>query len=175
MARELVAIKVKIGLKPNGHADYPNFNILQSVIDSGMDWSKYIDVFGTGWHYDTKFGHVDDDVSSPIGFQWGVLLVPKIFAQQALAAFPTVITELSESQLETFYDNNIAYRLPSEQFDNDILAGIKIKQDMGIALTQDQTDALDPTKPNPGIVTNPDKTWATFKAKKALTILKTLA
>ena len=52
----LVPLLVKITLGPNGHAKYPAFNTLAVVQASGLDWSKYIDVHGSGWLYDSV-GH----------------------------------------------------------------------------------------------------------------------
>ncbi len=52
MPRDLVPIKVIIGTRENGHADHPDFSALPSVVASGMDWSKYVDTFGSGWLYD---------------------------------------------------------------------------------------------------------------------------
>ena len=95
MPRSLVPIRVTIGLKPNGHALYPDFNTLASVQASGMDWSRYVDIEGIGWHYDKQRGHKVDDLESPFGQQFGVLIVPKVMANEAIAAFPTVVVKLT--------------------------------------------------------------------------------
>jgi len=105
MARELVPLKVKIGIKENGQAKYPDFNQLQVVKDSGMDWSKYVDIQGLGWHYDKTSGHKEETVDSPFGQQWGVLIVPKVFVTEATTTFPDDCTKLTESELEDFYNN----------------------------------------------------------------------
>jgi hypothetical protein len=86
--RELVAIKVRIGLKPNGHAEYPNFNELGSVRKENMDWAIYVDQFGIGWQYDKTSGHKEHSEDSPAGMQWGMLLVPTDFAREAVEMFP---------------------------------------------------------------------------------------
>ena len=49
MARDLVPIKVTIGTKVDGSADYPNFTNLASV---DIEWSRYVDVHGSGWLYE---------------------------------------------------------------------------------------------------------------------------
>ena len=88
MARNLVPLKVRIGLHGNGHAKYPDFNSLKTIQDIGVDWSVYVDMYGDGWLYDKKSGHRDDTPDSPFGQQWGVLLVPEEFASEAAKAFP---------------------------------------------------------------------------------------
>lgn len=173
MARNLVPIKVKIGLKPNGHAKYPNFNTLQCVIDAGIDWSNYVDTYGLGWHYDKTSGHKEDTLDSPFGQQWGVLIIPKEFATEALITFPLDITELTEIELEDFYNNKAHAHEPDEKFNTDILAGIKLKQDLSIALTQNQIDALDPNNNIPGIMKNKKKIWVDYKILKGVNIIDT--
>jgi hypothetical protein len=174
MARSLVPIKVKILLNTDGTAKYPNFNSLQAVIDSGMDWAKYIDINGDGigWHYDRTAGHQDDTVDSPLGQQWGLIYVPEAFALQAVAAFPSTCTRLSELDGGTFYDTK-AHVYDNEQIlSNPILEGIQLKQDLSIALTSTELKALDPNDPTPGIVTNLHKTWAVHKTTNDLAIIE---
>ena len=52
MARNLTALKVKIGLTQDGRADNPDFNQLSVVQAANVDWSIYVDRFGEGWQYD---------------------------------------------------------------------------------------------------------------------------
>jgi len=165
---ELAFMKVKIGTKKNGHANYPNFNALQCVIDSGMDWAYYIDVKGLGWCYDSC-GHKESEVDSPIGIQWGCLCVPQEFVDQAAATFSDECEELIESEYEEFHQDKAYVKQPSQILNNDILNGIKLKQDLGLPLTQQQTDALDPDNDEPGITENKDKVWKNVKAKKGVT------
>jgi len=171
--RNLVPVKVKIGLKPNGHALYPNFNQLNEVMEKGMDWANYIDTLGEGWMYDKSSGHRDDTPDSPFGQQWGVLLVPKAFAEQAVVAFPEDCQELTEAETADFYDNKVAVDEPEEIIDTEVLTAIKVKQDLGLSLTPDQQDALDPKKPARGIRENPRKKWATHKASRKIEIVGT--
>ncbi|GAG30206.1 unnamed protein product, partial [marine sediment metagenome] len=63
-------------------------------------------------------------------------------------------------------------KMLDEKIDNDILQGIKLKQDLGIALTENQQDALDPNKDVPGIEKNKKKTWIDFKALRDISIKK---
>lgn len=170
---ELVGIKVKIGMRPNGHADHPKFNRLPVVQASGMDWSKYVDVAGLGWHYDKTSGHKEETLDSPRGQQWGVLIVPEQFAAEAIAEFPDLVTELTEVELEDFHDNKARAHLPDEEVDVDILTGIKLKQDLGIPLTEQQQKALDPDDDTRGIVKSKRKKWADRKIRKGITIKAT--
>jgi len=170
--RELVPIKVKIGLRPNGHADYPDFNSMTCVRDSGMDWSKYIDVKGLGWHYDKKCGHKEEETDSPYGMQWGVLIVNKEFADEALSTFPSIISKLTEAELEDFYDNRAHAHEQDEEIDTNILQGIKMKQEIGLELTVQQQNALDPNHEAKGIRKNKNKKWSDFKGLKGIKIVK---
>lgn len=176
MARSLVALRVEIGLKPNGEADYPAFNTLASVQASGKDWAKYVDTDGDGWLYDAV-GHREEDAgngadlpASPFGMQWGVLLVPLAFANEAVAAFPTKCTKLTEAELETFFDQRIARDEPDEEIDEEVLHKIKAKDDLGIPRTREDEEALHRTHPRRGVTENHRKTLARFKAKKGITI-----
>ena len=172
MARELTPIKVKIGLRPNGHADYPSFNELACVTSSGMDWSKYVDIQGLGWQYDKASGHKEETIDSPFGQQWGVLVVPDVFAQQAIAQFPELCEELDEVTLEIFWNEKAHAHELDEMVDENVLGQIKAKQDLGIALTTDQIKALDPDDPTPGIRKNKRKKWADAKALMGVSIKK---
>jgi hypothetical protein len=169
MARELVGLKVKIGLKKNGNADYPNFGTLLAVINSGMNWAKYVDIEGLGWHYDCC-GHKEEGADSPLGQQWGLLIIPEAFANQAVAAFPTVCTKLTEAELEDFYDNHAHVDDPDEDISSPILQNIKAKNDLGIALTAQQLKAIDPNDSTPGIRINRQKKWADYKQVVGVTI-----
>lgn len=172
MARELAGIKVKIGLDNKGFAKYPDFNSLTVVKDSGLDWAKYVDVHGLGWHYDDTSGHKDDTLDSPFGQQWGLLMAPETFADEAVAAFPAEVAKLTEVELEDFFDNKAHVNEPDELLDEQVLSGIKLKQDLGQALTAQQTKALDPTNDVPGIRQNRRKTWQDYKALKGVTVKK---
>lgn len=171
MARQLVPIKVKIGLKSNGNALYPDFNKLQTVADSGMDWAKYIDIYGLGWHYDKVSGHKEETTDSPFGQQWGALIVPPAFADEAIAMYPETTSKLTEAELEDFYNTKAHAHEPDENIDTDILAGIKAKQDLGLSLTADQQKALDPDDHTVrGIVKNRRKRWVDYKTLVGVTI-----
>ena len=167
---ELVGIKVKIGLKPNGHAKYPDFNQLPSVNDRGMDWSFYVDAYGSGWQYDKTSGHRDNTDDSPQGQQWGMLLVPETFADEAVVAFSEDVALLTELEIEDFYNNKAHIYDEEEDIDQSILEKIKLKQDLNIPLTTQQQKALDPEDDTPGIRKNKKKNWVDYKKLKKITV-----
>lgn len=166
----VVPIKVQIGRKADGSCLYPDFNQLACVQASGADWSHYIDTFGQGWCYDNKCGHADIDAESPEGTWYGLLLIPAIFATEAAAMFPGQVSVLTEAQCESFYNGRHAVTFPDEEIDTEVLQGIKLKQDLGLPLTANQTKALDPNDDTLGIRKNKKKTWTDFKSLRNLTV-----
>lgn len=189
MAKTLAAIKVKIGLRPNGQADHPDFNALSVVQANKMDWSTYVDVHGLGWAYDKRSGHADDDTDSPAGQQWGVLLVPEQFAIEAVAQFPSLCTRLTDAELTVFWDTRAHAHLEEVTRDegalnrleregaliDDALTDADTAQTTKLnarktQLRREMKKALDPDHPSPGIRKNHRKRWADFKAKTGVTI-----
>lgn len=175
---DLVALKVKIGLRPNGHADHPAFNNIDSAIRKDMDWSHYVDQYGTGWHYDKSCGHkehrveANSDTDSPMGMQWGILMIPEDFADAAISKFPKECSILTEAQLQEWYDNRCHKHEPEEKLDLRVLEGIKAKRDAGIPLNQSDNDALNVDNDTPGITRNKNKRWIDFKANKGIKIVR---
>ena len=168
--RQFVPIKVKIGLgvvdTPKGKRKqhiYPKFNDMVAVKNSGMDWSEYVDIQGLGWQYDKCCGHAVDTPESPFGQQWGVLVVSKLFADEAVSMFPSEVTKLNEIGLIDFWDNHAYRHTPSEDVDESILNAIAIKKRLGLVLTPEQVDAIDPTTDSRGIRKNKRKRWADYK------------
>lgn len=174
--RELAAIKVRIGIKTSGakagHHQYPDFGQLPCVVAGGMDWSRYVDLHGEGWHYDNISGHRDDDDDSPFGQQFGMLLVPAEFAEQAVAMFPATVSRLSESECSIFYESRVTARQPEFLENVETLQAIAAKRQIGLPETEADKDAINPDHPSPGIVRNPRKAWADFKQKCGLTFQK---
>jgi hypothetical protein len=170
MARELTPLKVVIRLNSNGQAKYPNFNILSSVMNSDMDWSRYVDAYGLGWHYDKTCGHKEDSVDSPIGTQIGILVVPEEFANEAVAEFPDDCSIIKETELEDFYNNKAHIYEPDEIFNMNVLEGIQMKKSLDIPLTAQQLDAINPDKDTPGICKNKNRYWADYKIVTNVTI-----
>lgn len=167
---EIVPIRVKIGLKSSGPgALYPDFGTLASVIASGLDWSVYVDNNGSGWLYD-KCGHREEEPGSPFGIQFGVLLVPDVFATEAAAAFPSEVTIITEAQLENFYNTKHAKDFEDEEIKLPIVDRVRAKQALGQTLTQRQLRSIDPSDNTPGIRLNIRKRWVDFKSLTGFTI-----
>jgi hypothetical protein len=165
---ELAHLKVKLGLRQNGHADYPDFNELEIVKDSGMDWAYYIDGHGLGWCFD-KCGHKENEPGSPRGMQWACLCILQEFVDQAVEKFPKVCEEIIEEEYEDFHDIKAHGKDPEELFDKTVLDGIKMKQDMKIPLTPQQLLAIDPDSDELGITKNKNKYWRDVKLNKGVT------
>lgn len=168
--KQLVPIKIKIELNEKGQHKYPAFNEL--TILNGMDWSQYVDKEGLGWHYDKCCGHGVETSESPRGMQWGVLIVPKDFADETLTKFPETCNKLTEVELETFYDEHAHAHEPDELLDEEILTGIRLKQDLGLPLTPNQVRALDPSNDTRGIRKNKTKKWADYKQLVGVEIIQ---
>lgn len=186
---ELTGIKVKIGLRPNGHADHPDFNQLPCVKASGMDSGKYVDSpqygDGLGWHYDKTCGHKEHSVDSPLGMQWGMLLMNQTFCEQACAAFPDTCSVMTEAECSAFYEEKCTSHMPDAKRDADSLNGrlaeislleklISVEKDAGEktkhetrlnACLSDCKKSLDPESKVPGVVKTPGKTWAEHKTR----------
>ena len=185
---DLTALRVKIGLRSNGHADHPDFNTLAVVQASGLDWSKYVDSQGLGWHYDKTSGHKDDNGGSPFGSQWGMLVVPETFADEALASFPALCTRLTEVQCTSFYDTKAHAHEEPETRKDTVILGIRHEIDLvKEALvdpnlpdpSSDRTrlesrrdtlrlrlrKALDPVDPTPGVHQNLRRRWVDATAR----------
>lgn len=185
-------LKVKIGLKPNGQADYPDFNLLQVVQDSGTDWSYYISANGLGWSYDKKYGHQDQGVDSPVGMQWGVIIADEVFVDEATSMFPDDCTAMDEAEFETFYEARSTAQMAEEDFDDPRIAGLRGQLELLLLLDQnedfpnspgvrvrDRVDEvkaqllveLDPNVETGAVKKNKRKKWADFKASKGAVIL----
>ena len=164
---------MRIGLKPNGHAEYPNFNALDAAVRDNMDWSIFVDKHG-GWHYDQVAGHADDDPaeSSPVGVQWGMLVVPEGFADAAVALFPAGVSILNDADATTFYNDRGHIRDPAITENLEVLQAIVAKRSFVPPIPEDQQDrdALDPDHPATGRRRNKLKTWADFKTKRGITM-----
>jgi len=176
--QELVPIKVKIGLKENGQAKYPNWGELPLASAGTTDQNRR-DIAAkhmpTGWKYDSKYGHKEEGPDSPFGMQWGMLLVTKQFAKEALVKWPTLVTEMTEVEAEDFWRDRYAVDLPDYKADERVLVNLKneliLRKEAGL----DTTDvinrikkAVDPDDDAPGIKHHKLKDFT--KAKQTLNI-----
>lgn len=181
---EVVAIVVKIGLGPKG-ATYPNFNSLPVVSETGLDWSHWIDRNGSGWLYDCC-GHGDESEDSPVGTRLGMLLVSERFAEEAVAAFPSLVSLLDESAADDFYAKKHMARAARLTRDATILTGLEAEirlQKMLLdaaetdeeretysrrlkAALADAADVTDASKPSRGVTQTPRKSFEDFKKSR---------
>lgn len=177
MPRDLTALKVKIGVRVDGRHNHPDFNLLPVVAASGMDWAYYVDRFGEGWKYDSLVGHADDDPAndSPVGTWLGMLVVPEQFADEAIAAFPSVCSRMTEAECQDFYDNRHAVSMRDESRDETALNSLKLERELMVARGKDTTaldakidKALDPDDPEPGVRRNPRRRWASLKTRAGI-------
>lgn len=112
-------LKVKITRRPKGGFLYPNFDTLQTVIDSPLEWEgktsakwpMYVDEHGSGWMYDHTSDHRSVSVDSPRGVWLGMMVVPDDFADQAIVAFPATCSILKDSDAQTFYEEKHAINI----------------------------------------------------------------
>ena len=175
---ELVPIKVKIGLRANGHADHPLWTLLP-MITKEKDAKQYMP---HGWVYDKSCGHAESRMEgnawdSPIGMQWGCLLVTEAFAAEAIVTFPTLITEITEVEFEDFYNNKSRVHMTEYNYNSQLLEGLKLEYDLKVinnenvvAIKQRIAKAIDPNDSAPGILKNKDKLWVDKKASIDVTI-----
>lgn len=186
MAKQLCALKVRIGLHDHGHAKYPDFGSLECVKASGQDWSHYIDVAGTGWHY-SRCGHKEHADDSPMGMQWGMLLIPAEFAEQATKAFPEDCFPMTEDEVKCFWEDDCHSHMPDVSHQADALTGMSAEiallkqlvdhtggdeQVKHAQLLQDALErakkAVDPDHDHPGVKRNKLKSWYGHKANTGI-------
>jgi hypothetical protein len=176
--RDLVPLRIEVGIDPtNGHAAYPNFNLISSAARKGMDWSKYLDVHGGGMQYDKTSGHKDDSAESPYGKQTCCISVPQDFATEALELFPSTVTEMTPVEFEIFYDVKAHAHEPDEEIDTDRINGLNAQRSLMVATEKTMADtdriaeldvvvkkALDPLDgTEAGVKKNMKKRWADVK------------
>lgn len=166
----LVAIKVKIGLRDNGHADHPDWYKLPLAASENPASHMF-----HGWKYDKTSGHKETSADSPIGMQWGMVFVTQQFAIEAKSTFPELITELTEIEVEDFWNNRVTAHMPENRVNIPLLSAYNIELSLREKLEQDVTDlkskiakVLDPNDPEPGMRKDPLKKWV--DAKKYLDI-----
>lgn len=180
----LTAIKVTIGLRPNGEADHPDWTLLPS-------YPTEADVKAAcpfGWHYDKKSGHDHEDAGvSPAGTQLGMRLVTAAFAAEAIAMFggpPHNVTQMTEAEVQDYWNNRHAAHLPDEDVDFEEIIALKAVWDMvndpalgyGAAAQNKVKNriqaALDSANDQPGFRKQPMKTWADVKTKWNITYVE---
>lgn len=171
---ELVPIKVKIGLRENGHADHPDWMQLPLAATE-----KPASHMHGGWQYDQTSGHAEETADSPRGMQWGMVLVTDKFANEAVAKFPTLVTILTETEAEAFWNNKAHVEMPQNSISVEVLQGLKAERDLRVAVSLTTTEidarilkALDPADTTTGIRKDNLKLWSDAKTTLGITIKK---
>jgi len=180
MKTNLVPIKVILKQRPNGEADWPDFNAIDSSIRNNQPWSKFIDSKGIGWFYDKI-----ENLGTGASHGTACTLIPEDFANAAVKQFPDIVSIIDEVNFETFYNERALVRMPTEFLDTDVLQGIvarKQLEDLEIAqppsaeIMVARTKCLDPTEQNyRGIRKNMKKKWVDAKVDMDITIFSTYA
>ncbi|MEX0701188.1 MAG: hypothetical protein WD069_03755 [Planctomycetales bacterium] len=174
MRANLLPIRVLLRQRANGHLDWPDFNRLPPEVRQGLEWSRFIDRHGIGWHYD----HVEN-IGKGTGHDTACTLVPAEFAEAAAATFPERVTLLDEAEFERFYDERAHAHEETEMLDKDVLQAILARvqlEEKGIApppsaeILALRQKALDPNDPRRGIRKNPRRRWADAKAMLGVSV-----
>ncbi len=173
---DLVPIKVKIGLRPNGHADHPDWHKLPLAVDVEPKTQM-----SNGWHYDKQCGHKESCLDSPFGIQWGMLFVTPVFAKEAKEIFPDLIVELTEVEAENFWNSKVTAHLPENKVDINILQALHIELLLKKELDSNPTTlnilkdkiakAINPDDIEPGIRKNKQKNFADAKQVLDITLV----
>lgn len=183
MAKTGVPIKVIIGLRPNGHADHPDWTQLPLAVGGKDQIEKEAlvrDQQIVKWVYDKTSGHAEETPDSPVGQQLGMMIVTEEYANQAVATFPGLVTIMSEVEAEDFWDNKGFAHVPEESIDTVRLQGLKAQRDLMVDLQKDVLElgaldakiakALDPDDSEPGVNRMKDKRWTDAKVYRGFDV-----
>ena len=178
----VVPIRVKIGLRPNGHADHPAWQQLP-LVAAGLPSSPSLEQIDAevrkhtlgSWHYDKTSGHAEHTIESPLGQQWGMLLVSRAFATEAMTAFPLLVTQMTQNECRDFWNTKAMIRVLDEEEDTAILNGLQARRALMVTLGASATSlaaldtrivkALDPDDPEPGVRRNAMRRFATAQPR----------
>ena len=170
MKRDLIPIKVLLYRRAGGGADWPDMNVVDSAVRGGQLWSKYIDSAGIGWLYDKV-----ENLGTGADHGTACTLVPKPFADAAAAAYPALISTMTEEAFEDFYDNRSAVNQPTETLDTEVLQGIVARVQLekdGVApapsqeIVEAREKCLNPNEQNyRGIRKNLKRKWKDAKSE----------
>lgn len=171
---------LKVLLKWRVRADgeraiFPDFPALRDTDPSVFDNYDKVGMFlkdkAVGsWNYNKQ-----ENLGTGAASGEAVILIPKANCDAILAASGYVgsedVSTINEAELETFW-NERAYAHISPNKENEATLNIiASKKSLGIALAPHDYAALDPDDPTHGIVKNPVKTWARYKASRDITIV----
>jgi hypothetical protein len=172
-AGKTVPIKVQIGLRPNGHADHPDWNTLPMVRNNG---EKPEDHMCGGWIYDKSCGHAESRVDSPLGTQWGILIVSEQFADEAVATFSNITEITDEKELRDFIEGRCTAHMDEFRANADVLQSLKAERDLVVDMKKSNTElvdvnrriakAMDVDDPTPGRTKTKGKKWTDMKSER---------
>ncbi len=189
--QNLVPIKVKICLGADGMHAFPPFNQLPSALRREMDWSKFLDAHGLGWHNDKLSGHGfsdEHDDAVPNGHEhenhdpscWYVATcVPKLFADAAVTKWPDLVSKLSEASWASFYDDRAHAHEETQHLDVQELQGLLARIQLeALEVAPPPSEEilalrkrmLDPNDQKRGIRKSKTRKWADAKKAKGVTI-----
>jgi hypothetical protein len=161
--KEVVALKIKIGLRENGQADHPDWDSLP-ITGAAKDHQ-----FGS-WKYDKSSGHKEDTPGSPYGMQWGMMMVSPTLAKAALKAWPNKTSIMKPSEVPAFWEKCHTAHMREVDLDGNILTALNAELDlrtkMRLPLTKVKEDikkALDKDHTAPGVRRSKYKEFAEFK------------
>lgn len=170
-----VPIKVKIGLKPNGHADYPDWTTLPLEAQDGEPHQNHQFV---KWYYDKTSGHEDDNgTDSPQGMQWGMMIVSDRFASEAVARWPKRVFIMDEAEAQVFWETRCTAHRPRHRVDGNEIVALEAQRKLMLArgdditaLDAEITKALDGNDPRKGVIKVQEKTWEGAKERFKISI-----
>lgn len=168
---DLVPIKVIIRkgvVNGQRRAIYPNFNSLPAAVRNNQPWSTFVDSEGIGWHYD-KIANIGT------GAETGTCctLVPKAFADAAIAAFPADVSKMTEAEFTTFHDDRAHAHEPEDFEDLDTLQALAAREALGQVIPPaEKAAALDRDNPRRGVRRNRRKHFADVKADRGITVIQ---
>lgn len=166
---DVIPVKIVVGLRANGDADHPDFNLCPSRPTQG-DIERH-----GGFVYDKTSLHRTDTPESPYGTQLAMILLDPALAKEVINTFPTVASEMTELEAKDFWDNKAyAHVMPYKLFPDaltalnaemEILNTIGAPQAAKDALAARMVKALDPDDVTElGKTAYPLKTWDGMKA-----------
>lgn len=182
----VVPILVRIGLRSNGHADHPAWETLPMIAAAlpqdpsreRIDQEVRQHMLGS-WHYDKTSGHAEETVESPRGQQLGMLFVTRAFADEALTAFPAIISQMTQTECIQFWNQKAMIRLRDQEEESEILLGLRARRDLMVAVGAPAADlaaldarirkALDPDDIEPGVRRNLMARFASARVRLGVT------
>ena len=146
---------------------WPNFSTIPASARGDMDWANFVDFFTVGWQYD-KVTNIGKGAES----ETASTLIPRSFAEAAVALFPADCSITDEATFETFYDTKATVEVPEFTRNVDVLTALKVERDLLVAMGRPTViidaeidKAINPDDPASGVKRNLNKKWANRKLR----------